>query len=397
MLTAPMTEATRPQPPTARPVVAVYRNGLLLPTETYIRAQGEALTRYGSYYVGMHRIPRGLELPGERVFVLNQGGRTGLAREFVYQETGFSPRLVKAIRRQRPALVHAHLGVDGAAALPLARQLGVPLVVTFHGFDATATDQAARARGRRYEVYLRRRETLKRETRLFIAVAQYIRARMLDRGFPESKVVVHTIGVDTELFRSDPTVAREPVVLFVGRLIAKKGIPHLIAAMREVQARLPEADLVLVGKGELQTELERQARELGVRARFLGMVKPEEVREWMNRARALCVPSVIAPNGDAEGVPVVAQEAMAMGLPVVGSESAGIPEAIRHGTEGFLAPEGDERALASHLLALLTDAPLWERMSRASLARVRDRFDLRKQTAALEQLYDTARESPGGS
>jgi len=94
-----MTEATRPQPPTARPVVAVYRNGLLLPTETYIRAQGEALTRYGSYYVGMHRIPRGLELPGERVFVLNQGGRTGLAREFVYQETGFSPRLVKAIRR----------------------------------------------------------------------------------------------------------------------------------------------------------------------------------------------------------------------------------------------------------------------------------------------------------
>jgi glycosyltransferase involved in cell wall biosynthesis len=329
------------------------------------------------------------------VFVLNSGGRAGRAREVVYQELGFSPRLVSAVRRRRPALLHAHLGVDGAAALPLARRLGVPLVVTFHGFDATATDEAARARGRRYEVYLRRRETLKREARLFIAVAEFIRARMLDRGFPESKIVVHNIGVDTEVFRSDPTVAREPVVLFVGRLIAKKGVPHLIAAMREVQARLPEADLVLVGKGELQSELERQARERGVRARFLGTLQPEEVRAWMNRARALCVPSVVAPDGDAEGVPVVAQEAMAMALPVVGSESAGIPEAIRHGTEGFLAAEGDERALASHLHALLTDTPLWERMSRAALERVRDRFDLRKQTARLEQLYDAAREPSG--
>jgi len=372
--------------------VAVYRDRLILATETYIRSQGEALTRYRSYYVGMRRAARSLELPSERVFVLNRGGVAGRAREFAYQELGVSRRLLSAVRPLRPALLHAHVGIDGAAALPLARRLGVPLVVTYHGFDATATDRAARKRGRRYRIYLRRRETLMREARLFIAVSQFIRASLLDRGFPENRIALHYIGVDTELFRPDPAVPREPVVLFVGRLIEKKGVRHLIAAMREVQARVPGSDLVIVGKGELKPELERQARELGVRARFLGALSPEEVRAWMNRARALCVPSVRAEDGDAEGLPIVAPEAMAMGLPVVGSDSAGIPEAIRHGTEGFLAREGDEAALATHLQALLTNPPLWERMSRAAQDRVRDRFNLRAQIAELETLYDSARQ-----
>jgi len=386
-----------PQPaPAAGPLVAVYRHRLIGASETYIRTQGEALSRYRSHYVGMRRDPKGLELPGERVFVLNGGGTVGRARELAYLELGVSPRLVSAVRPLRPALLHAHLGVDGAAALPLARQLGVPLVVTFHGFDATASDQAARERGRRYRVYLRRREALKREARLFIAVSQFTRTRLLDRGFPEKKIVLHYVGVDTELFRPDPAVAREPVVLFVGRLIEKKGVRHLIAAMREVQGRLPEAELVIAGEGELRRELERQARELGVRARFLGVIQPGEVRAWMNRARALCVPSVEAANGDAEGLPIVALEAMAMALPIVGSASAGIPEAVTHGTNGFLAAEGDDRGLASQLHALLTNAPLWDRMSRATLEDVRERFDLRTQTAALEELYDSVRQPGSG-
>lgn len=385
------------QAPVTGPVVAVYRNTLILATETYIRSQGESLTRYGSFYVGMRRASRSLELPSERVFLLNRGGAAGRARELAWQVLGVSPRLVGAVRDRRPALIHAHTGIDGGAALPLARRLGLPLVVTYHGFDATASDRAMRERGRRYKVYLRRRETLKREARLFIAVARTIRARLIEHGFPEDRIVLHHIGVDTELFRPDPAVAREPAVLFVGRLVEKKGVPHLVTAMREVQARVPEADLVIVGTGALRRTLERQARDLGVRARFLGFVSPEELRAWMNRARALCVPSVTASTGDEEGVPVVAQEAMAMGLPVVGSRSAGIPEAISDGTNGFLAPEGDAAALVSPLHALLTDAPLWERMSRAALERVRDRFNLRTQMAALEEIYDRARTAPGRS
>jgi glycosyltransferase involved in cell wall biosynthesis len=376
--------------PSARPIVAVYRDRLLIRSETYIRTQGETLRRYRSHYVCMRRVA-GLELPDERVTVLNRGGRLGRLREIAFKATGLSPTLERELRRVDPALVHAHLGVDGAAAMPLARRLGLPLVVTFHGYDATADDADVRARGFRYRAYLRRREALKRDARLFIAVSEFTRGKLLRAGFPESKLVVHYIGVDTEQFRPDPTVAREPVVLFVGRLIEKKGAEHLVAAMREVQAQVPDAELVIAGRGPLRGALEAQAREAGVRARFLGAQRPDEVTAWMARARVLCIPSVTAANGDTEGLPIVLLEALAMGVPVVASRSAGIPEAITDGETGLVAAEGDRAALARHIRTLLTDSAVAERIAAAALRDVRERFDVRRQAVALEALYDSAR------
>lgn len=390
---APGADAPNAAAPAPRPTVAVYRNTLLSASETYIRTQGETLHRYRSHYVCMRRIA-GLELPDERVTVLNRGGRLGRLREITFKALGVSLALERAVRRVGPRLLHAHLGVDGAVALPLARRLGLPLVVTFHGYDATASDADALARGYRYRVYLRRREALKRDARLFIAVSEFTRGRLVQAGFPAVKLVVHYIGVDTEQFRPDPTVVREPVVLFVGRLIEKKGVAHLIAAMREVQAQVPGVELVIAGRGLLRPALEAQAREAGVRVRFLGAQRPEEVRAWMARARLLCIPSVTASNGDAEGLPIVLLEALAMGLPVVASRSAGIPEAITDGETGLLAAEGDRAALARHIRALLTDAPLAERIGGAALRHVRERFDVRRQAEALEELYDRAAAVP---
>jgi glycosyltransferase involved in cell wall biosynthesis len=282
------------------------------------------------------------------------------------------------------------MGPDGAVVLPLARHLRVPLVVTFHGYDATMTDDALR-RGPLGRIYVRRRASLVREARLFIAVSDFIRGELLERGYPEERVVVHRIGVDAELFRAEATVAREPIVLFVGRLAEKKGVTHLISAMRSVQARNPDAELVLIGGGPLRPQLAQQVQDQGVRARFLGRLSPAEVRDWMSRAHLLCVPSVRAANGDAEGLPIVLLEAMAMGLPVVGARSAGIPEAVVHGATGVLVPSGDAGALAEGIAMLLTDTAAWRRMSAAGVQHVREHFDLRRQTAELEALYDRVR------
>jgi colanic acid/amylovoran biosynthesis glycosyltransferase len=373
-----------------RPLVAVYREMLLNYNEPFVRAQGEALCRYRSHYVGLRRVA-GLELPEERTLVLNHGTRIGDAREAVFKLFGVSPTFVRAVRALRPALLHAHTGVSGAHALPLSRRLGVPLVVTFHGYEATAADEELHRWRFRGRVFLRRRDAMKREGRLFIAVSEFIRGRMLERGWPEDRVVVHYIGVDATMFRADPVVAREPVVLFVGRLIRTKGVPHLIAAMRQVQARVPDAELVIAGDGPRRAALEREAREAGVRARFLGAIPGEDVRRWMNRAHVFCAPSVTAPDGTVEALGLVALEAQAMGLPVAGFRSGGIPEAVADGQTGLLVPEGDSAALAARIEALFTDAVLWNRLSAAGARRVRERFDLERQTAALEDLYDHAR------
>ncbi|MEB3213378.1 MAG: glycosyltransferase, partial [Leptolyngbyaceae bacterium] len=288
------------------------------------------------------------------------------------------------------SLIHAHFGPDGVRALPLMRNLSVPLFVSFHGYDVTMKEAIAQQSTLSHRTYLKRRSVLQREATQFIAVSDFIRGQMLHQGFPPEKLVVHYIGVDTEKFSPDPTVQREPIVLFTGRLVEKKGCTYLIQAMAQVQQTRPDVELVIVGDGPLRSELENQARSQLKRYRFLGIQSPDQVREWMNKAQVFCVPSIIAESGDAEAFGIVFAEAQSMGLPVVSFASGGIPEAIAHGRTGFLAPEKDTETLAPYLLQLLNDLTLWTRFSQEGQVWVRQNFDLKQQTQKLEELYLTS-------
>ncbi len=108
----------------------------------------------------------------------------------------------------------------------------------------------------------------------------------------------------------------------------------------------------------------------------------------MNCARVFSVPSVTSVSGASEGFGIVFAEAQAMGLPVASFATGGIPEVVSHGETGLLAAERDWEGLARHISSLLSNDSLWRRLSAAGQARVRDLFDLRRQTGALEEIYD---------
>jgi colanic acid/amylovoran biosynthesis glycosyltransferase len=377
--------------PQGQPVVAIFREMLLNYNEPFILSHSEALTRYQPYYVGMHRVT-GLELPSERTIVLNGGTRLGNVCEAAFKLVGMPvPSFAVRVQRTGVSVIHAYTGVSGAQALPLARQLGVPLVVTCTGYEATATREELAQYRYRGRVYLRRLEALKRNVRLFLAVSEFIRRRLLDQGFPEAKVVVHYVGVDTTFFRADPQVRREPLVLFIGRLIKTKGVAHLIRAMARVSSRVPEAELVVIGKGGLRADLERLASDERVKVHFLGSQTRAEVHAWMNRASVLSTPSVPSTDGTVEALPAVCAEAQAMGLPVCGFASGGIAEGVAHGETGFLAREYDEETLAEYIVRILTDKSLWLRFSVAAAEHARTHFDLARQVGRLEDYYDQAR------
>ncbi len=373
----------------SKPVVVLYRYSRLLGySETFIRTQGEGLQRFIPYYVGLNRYGK-LPLPVERTVVVNRGGVIGKAQEVLYKMGGVAPGLYRQVQKLNPVLIHAHFGPDGIRALPLARKLQVPLLVTFWGFDATMKDEYAR-RSSNYlnRGYLRRREVLKREARLFIAVSGFIKEKLLEQGFPPDKIVVNYNAVDTETFRPDPAMPREPVVLYVGRLVEKKGVEYLIQAMAQVQAEIPDAELVIIGGGPLRPKLEELAMKLLNRYRFLGVQPLPEVRTWMNRALLLGSPSVTASTGDSEGMPTVVLEAQAMGLPVVGTAHSGISEAVSHGETGFLVAERDWEALAKCIVRLLKDKTLWQRFSQRGQERMRAVFSVHNQVRELENIYD---------
>jgi colanic acid/amylovoran biosynthesis glycosyltransferase len=112
------------------------------------------------------------------------------------------------------------------------------------------------------------------------------------------------------------------------------------------------------------------------------------VKEWMQKAMLFCVPRIAAQNGDSEGFGIVFAEAQACGLPVVSFSHGGIPEAVAHRESGFLAPERDWRKSGEYILTLLENSGLWKQFSRAGRQLVEQKFDLHKQTASLEGIYE---------
>jgi colanic acid/amylovoran biosynthesis glycosyltransferase len=176
--------------------------------------------------------------------------------------------------------------------------------------------------------------------------------------------------------------------LFVGRLVEKKGCVHLIRAMAKVKTRSVSIRLVIIGDGPLRAALEREARERLADAIFLGTQPAAEVRNWMRRAQMLVAPSVVAKNGDCEGLPTVLCEAQAMGLPVVAFREPGVTEAVVDGETALLVDPGDDEGLGTAILRLSQDALLQARLGAAGRRRAEKFFDLRRQTELLEDKYN---------
>ena len=371
--------AAPPLPHESRPTVAIFRSPLFNASETFVQAHASGLRRYRPLLVGLE--DKGNARPEVRDRLVLPGS-PGEALRFRLGGVG---AMAARLSRAAPALVHAHFATDGLLALPLARALGVTLATTLHGYDVTRSRAAMLASGRlswmRYAL-LRRR--LVRQGDLFLAVSDAVRRRAVAQGFPTDRTRTHYLGVDLACFTHGAAAAEPGLILHVGRLVEKKGTAVLLEAM----ARLPQARLAVIGDGPERRALERRARGLGERVRFLGALPHGEVAAWMRRAWVLAAPSLTARDGDSEGLPTVIVEAAASALPAVGTDHAGIPEAILDGETGFIVPERDAEALAARLADILGSSDLRQRFAAQARSLAEERFDAARQSDRLESLYD---------
>ncbi|WP_413200160.1 glycosyltransferase [Nostoc piscinale] len=373
----------------SNPPVLIFSSLLLPASQTFIRdLLGEQLKNFIAYYVGS-RYVKGLALPSERTIVVNQGKLPGTLVEAAFKFSGFAPKLYQELKQINPLLINAQFGLSGVLALPLARTLNIPLLVHFRGADATVKEEYARYASVNHWIYYRRREILKREANLFLAVSNFIKTKLIEQGFPEEKVITHYDGIDIKKFQPDFSIPREPIVLFVGRLTEKKGCEYLIKSMARVQSVLPQTKLLIIGDGNLRSELEALAAKLLTSYQFLGVQPPDIVKTWMNRAQVLAAPSVTAAHGDSEGLPTVVVEAQAMALPVVSTFHAGIPEAVINGETGFLVAERDVDALAEYILTLLKHHEKWQSFSIKAREHITKNFDNSQQIKILEGIYSS--------
>lgn len=365
------------------PTVLIFRKRLLPWSETFIATQARALRRYHPVFVGYRQdIGGAAYLDGYEQILLSEhepflGIPLGKA---LLKSTGHvSGAWLRAIRATGPRLLHAHFATSAPPALRLADALGLPLVMTFHGHDIAKTPRSRANAPRRRGLFTRIDRA--------IAVSDFIAERVREAGCPEEKIVVHHIGVDTDWFAPGEPAA-SPRVLFVGRLVAKKGLDHLLRAFPSVQQQVPDAELVIVGDGPLRAQHEALADSLGLTPRFTGVQTPDEVRQWLRTSQVLAAPSVVTDRGDAEGLPITIMEALATGLPVVAFPSGGSADGVRDAETGFVVEPGNEARLADAIVRVLLDGALRTRMSEAARAFAVEQFSVTRQSAELEQIYD---------
>jgi glycosyltransferase involved in cell wall biosynthesis len=381
----------------SKKTVLIYRNELLSLSETFIKAQALALDKWQAVLVGRRLLN---QLPLDNLDVRTVGPESSAFHsQLLWKASRILSTTPSHIRRtletEGASLIHAHFGPDALDAWPLARALKLPMLVTLHGYDINIYREwwEAGNAGIRMRFYPRRLLRLARQPRVsFIAVSDAIRRRAIEFGIPNEKIVVRYIGIDSTKFNPGaiPITQRTPRVLFVGRLVEKKGAGYLIEAMAEVQKSVPAARLIVIGDGPLRQNLEQLAQKFGTQVDFRGALSNVEVKRELDAARVFCLPSVTAENGDAEGLPISILEAQASGVPVVTSARGGVGEAVKDGVTGFVFPERDVSALVSKLTTALVHDDVVDEIATACARFIATSFDIRLLTTGLESSYDKA-------
>ena len=278
----------------------------------------------------------------------------------------------------------AEYGTTGALIHGACRRIGAPLVVHFHGFDASVTDLLDRKAGDYRRMF--------GVAAAVIAVSRAMEHQLLALGCPRETLIYNPSGVDCARFDGADPAGAGPLFVAVGRMVEKKGPHLLLAAFARVVSECPAARLHWIGDGALLGVCRDLAAALGIEhaITFLGAQPHDVVEREMRQARALVQHSVTASNGDSEGTPVSILEAGAMGLPVVATRHAGIPDVVVDGLTGFLVDERDARGMATHMLTLARHPTLAGQLGASAAVRVRSHYTMEQSLGRLTRVLHAA-------
>jgi glycosyltransferase involved in cell wall biosynthesis len=294
----------------------------------------------------------------------------------------------RAVAAFRPDVINVHWWFPGGLAVwPLGRR-GRPLVLTSHGTDLFLLDRFTPARALAAPIF--------RSADQVTVISSPLVERVAALGVDRARVTVVPMPLDSRVFGAAPDTRRDPgLLLFVGRLIERKGAEFALRAAALLAGAGKQVELVVAGEGPARPELEQLARALGLasRVRFLGAVPSDEVARLYARAAVFLMPAVTDWKGEQEGFGMVLVEAMRCGTPIVATLSGGIADVVRDGSTGLLVPERDPDALAGAVTRLLDDPAFAARLADAARRDVDDRFA----PAAIARTFDAVYRRAAGS
>ncbi|NOZ63405.1 MAG: glycosyltransferase family 4 protein [Caldiserica bacterium] len=237
-----------------------------------------------------------------------------------------------------------------------------------------------------------------RNAETILTISTFSKDELAGMGLPRDKIFIFPLGVDINIFRPEPAsqelvdlfeLAGKKVILTIARLVERKGVDKLIKALSLVREQVPEAVLLIVGRGPEEERLHKLVRQYQLKdsVKFVGMVEHHLLPQYYNLCDVFCLPNRSGiRRGDVEGFGLVFLEANACGKPVVGGNSGGARDAVENGKTGFLVNPWREEKIAEALVKLLKDDALRAKMGKEGRKRVEEIYNWANSARVVKRL-----------
>ena len=343
-----------------RKKLVVFSDTYLKYSETFIYSQIKALefvfdiTFIAQKHVNLKKFPF------EKIIEVKPNFRQKFTRIFnpFKLHSSYAAEIEQVFRKINPDAIHVHFGTNAVRIAPIVRKLGIPMLITFRGSDASK-----RLRDARY------RSLLKRELGHFdfVCVSKALVKNLENIGIKLKED--HTLynGVDVEKFSF---ISRESIkiklelnksirFIQVSRFVEKKGHRYTLEAFKKLLSSVGKPHLFklqLIGSGPLEKEMKHYVKSSSMEDNvdFVDKKDHKQVAESLQKADVLLQHSVTTRSGDTEGLPNIIMEAMSVGLPVISTYHSGIPELVSDGVNGFLVNEKDVADYHNKMVSLIT-------------------------------------------
>jgi colanic acid/amylovoran biosynthesis glycosyltransferase len=358
--------------------IAIFLSNYLNSSETFIYERIVNFTRFKPVILS-YRTSNLERFPYSPIYSLHgESSLIGAIQRPLMANFGICPYFEKAAKENNVKLIQAHFAARSLEVLWLSKRLGVPQVNFFHGSDLDLFKERSSSTKKLVD--------LVSSTALSITVSGTMKRDLVKLGCEEKKLAVNYAGIDPDKFRFKlHSIGGSKIkLLMCGRLNWKKGFEFGIDAFAMALKKFPNLQMKIIGDGELKKVLAKKISSLGLsdRISMAGELPPAEIPVQMNNADIVLAPSL------SEGLPNVIKEAMASGVPVIATNVGGIPEIVKEGQNGFLVERKSPDSIAKRISDLIESPALYEKFSRSGRKAVEDNFDVKKQMAKIEALYE---------
>ncbi len=376
-------------------IIAHSVRSYLFRTGSWIFAQISHLKRYQPLVITTRK--RNLDIfPIKEIYSLSDLNSLNrfFQRQYAKLTNFYYPFFFNVLKKTQVSLLHSHFGNRGYFDLALKEKLKIPHITTFYGHDVSLLPQEERWR-KRFGV-------LFEQCDLILAEGNYMKKSLLELGCPDSKVRVQHLGVNLEkipFIHRGITDHQNVKILIAGTFREKKGITYALEAFAKLTSKYKNVEVTLVGDaGRSQREIDYKkeitaiinTRKIKDKVSCLGFLPYPAFIEEAKNNHIFLSPSIHPSDGETEGgAPVALIEMSAYGMPIVSTFHCDIPEVVVDGESGFLVQEKDTNGLAERLEHLINHPELWESMGRAGRRHIDKEFNIVKQAAKLEAIYDS--------